>query len=287
VPIYVRTDLYEPVCSQLLENSGLSTLGIMKDADFIKFTNEAVSDFLTYTEIKKKVVAIQTSAFVNQYEQPDYLIRTSDALYNGSGMYHSYSISVDNYNQDHENDPFANPSTWYIENSSAKNIQVTPSPQYNGDEIIIANGDGFYGTFSQTSDVLDFDIECDPLFPDGLLGTIGDCHAGDVYVEFAAPMFGTVSEIITSNGANGNLTLIGHVNAYNYVQGLDEHVELINPTFDVYLRYGIMSRIFAGDSEYKDETRERYCVARFLEGINLCRAIMNLEPLDALPTRRR
>lgn len=287
MPIFVRTDIYEPVCDFLLENSGLNTLDIISEDDFIRFSNETISDFLTYSQCKKKILCQEALAFQSEYTQPNEMLRSQDVLYNGNNLYHSYVFYTDSATPNFANDPAGVPNEWFIEDSAVKNIRFNPTPGYNGDAAAILLGDGLYGTVSSTSDVLDYDITCDPLYPDGLLGTASTFSQGGAYVEATAPMFGTIANIVATAGFNGNFALIGHVGTFNPITELDQYVELINPSYDLYLQFGILARIFSGDSEYKDETREKYCVMRFLEGLNVARAMMNLEPLTGLPNRRR
>lgn len=279
MPINVRTDIYEPVCKDLLENTGVDTLDIMSEADFIRFTNEAISDFLDYSEYKHKVICLDALAFIGEYEQPDLLERTDNALYNGTACYQSYVDYVDNADPNNANN-IGIPNTWYLDYGTAQNIRFTPTPMYNGDQVIISGAGAFYGMFSSCADANDFTVNCDPAISTGLFGTISRTDQGDRYVDVTQPMFGTVSKITSSNGFNGNFTLFGHVNKATPVQDLDEYIDMINPSFSIYLRFAVLARIFAGDSEYKDETREKYCIMRFLEGVNLCRAIMNQPALN-------
>jgi hypothetical protein len=74
---------------------------------------------------------------------------------------------------------------------------------------------------------------------------------------------------------SGNLTMIG-------TQGMTaEEIELTMATvipfvpdsFCHYLGYGVLYKIFAGDSEAKDEQRAHLCNARFQEGVNLANAL--------------
>ena len=285
MPIFVRTDIYEPVCNQLLENTGLSTLGLMTDANFLGILNDTVSDFLTYTRFKFKINTVPCLAFQSSYTEPDFILNSKSVLYGSKNLYRSYEFYTDAARPNSANDKPGIPRDWYDDDASVKGFNLRPAPAFNGGQVIVALGQGIYGNISQTSDVNDFDITCDPLFANGLLGTVSDCHGGDCYVEVAGPMFGTIANMVASNGKNGNITMIGPSNLFNRVQDLDTYLELISPSFAIYLRYGVLMRIFSGDSEYKDETRTKYCLTRFLEGINLCRAMMGDPSIQGINRR--
>jgi hypothetical protein len=74
--------------------------------------------------------------------------------------------------------------------------------------------------------------------------------------------------------ADRNLTVVGTAGTLKSSFAMGDTIPNVPDTFTVYLGYGIMKRIFRKDGDTKDNQRAAYCEARFLEGVNLCKAFL-------------
>lgn len=75
------------------------------------------------------------------------------------------------------------------------------------------------------------------------------------------------------NPTDNNLTMLGGQGVASNTWTLGQVIPVLPDSFTLYLAYGILERFFSEDGENKDVARAQYCGQRYLEGINLLRAI--------------
>ena len=251
--------IYAQCCDVLLEPGGLQ-LGLLTDDQFYVLANEVLIDFYEKTGIVKNVFNIQMSAGTSTYAEPDQMSEIDTALAGQTYLHRSSGYYLDN------SDPAwalqSNAPTMFREDElPISQLQLSPTPNLTGNDIAFSN-EGL-GVLAATSSPTDFDITAGTLGPGFGLPSSA---IGNPYVEATNIGFGVIATMVPSLG---NITAVGDVtsNDLSYILG-------IPASFRAYLKYGILAKVFGGDSELKDMQKAAYCQARYAEGINLAAAIM-------------
>ncbi len=263
-------DIYTQICDTLLEpllstlpNTGLQT-GMLTVQQFLDFFSDTFRDFAQQSGLIKKLFIIPVVANTNVYQEYDQQMEVEDVFYN-----ERYLSPTDLYNLDalfvNWRTAIGPPQTWNEDRVNVKNIQIVPNPQITG--FTVGTTSNFFGTLSAVADPLDFNITTSANF----FGTISS-YTGPAYIDPIAGMYGTISVIVPSAG---NLMMSSTaIPTYTKTYALTDIIQGIPDSFTVYLKYGVLERVFKMDGEMKDSLRERYCKARFQEGVSLARAIM-------------
>jgi hypothetical protein len=251
--------IYKQCSNVLLEDGGL-TLGLITDSEFYAIANEVVTDFLSKTQIIKKVFCVPLLVGVDTYTKPDQLGEIDEALAGQTHINRTSGFYLDN------SDPswptqFNQPQSFKEDEVPVNQIQLSPMPNVEG-ELTYTYDQG-YGVPASTSGAVDFDIQANPSTPG--YGVFAEA-IGNPYLEAAGTGYGVYADMVCSTG---NLTMIGNV-----IPTDPTYIQLIPASFQCYLKYGILSRIFSTNSELKDEQKATYCQARYAEGVNLAGAIM-------------
>lgn len=265
--------LYLEICNVILEPGGFS-LGLVTLTDFANFAQEICTDFLTKTEIIKKIICVDSQAGVDTVTLPDTISDTIYCNYNQSYLHRTSGFYLDNSNAGWSTYTNA-PTTWRQDEVQPKQLSISPIPDVDGSSVQVALGQGVYGTISGTSNANVVDINASmPLF-----GTIGGFD-GPVYLEVTAPMFGTIAAMSVSAT---NLEMIASAvpelfsNAYVLSTMQFWPLQLVPDSCSMYLKYGILARIFGSDGEMKDLAKSQYASERYQEGLALWCAIMSQE----------
>ena len=251
--------LYRQCAAILLEDGGFQ-LGLLTDSEFYTIANEVVMDFLSKTQIIKKIFNVHIVVGVDTYTKPDQLGEIDEALAGQTHINRTSGFYLDN------SDPLwptqFNQSQYFKEDEvTVKQIQLSPMPNVEG-ELTYTYDQG-YGVPASTSGAVDFDIQANPSTPG--YGVFAEA-LGNPYLEATGPGYGVYADMVCSTG---NLTMIGKV-----IPTDPTYIQIIPASFQCYLKYGILSRIFSTNSELKDEQKAAYCQARYAEGVNLAGAIM-------------
>lgn len=268
--------VYVAVCDALLEPNppGLH-LGFLTLAQFLDYLKDTVSDMVQRTGVVKKLAINPAQFGVARYELPQFAMEVQEVFFNDTALFHSTGFSQDRDNSDWQRD-IDLPVSWRNDRVGMKQFAVSPAPLRTGPVVPIApqTGDhslytGFFGTIGGGSTYL----RCDePFF--GILAGAGN---GATYVETDGPLIGTVSDLQTSEG---NLMSIVTAAPFNQGMTLGTVIEILPESMSMYLKYGVLAKVFSMDGELKDPQRAQYCAARVTEGVNLCKAIMG-EFVDA------
>lgn len=271
MPISVR-DLYEQICDCVLEPGELTGEAITDD-QFISALNQTIIDFLQLGGyIKPLINQAELGVRIYQSPGPDTIIKNLAVDETGipmnSGFYWDQS---DAYWQN--NGP-GTPQEWRQDQLDVQGFEVRPAPAWTGWEIEIL-GSGLYGQLSETSSPMGFDIECDPVFADGFLGTISECDFGDVYADCAGGMFGIISDMQVSEL---NMTQFSICSPAYTISSLDDYIPDISDSFIPYLRLNLMRVISNNDSETKSVNAGKYYAGRVMEGVQLLKAVTEERP---------
>lgn len=253
----------EPVLPTLPSTTGLQT-GMLTQQQFLDFFSDTVRDFIQESGLVKKIFVIPTFTGTGTYTEYDQQMEVEDAFYN-----ERYLSPTDTYNLDamFVDWRIANgtPQTWNEDRVTVKAIQLVPMPIVDGFTVNVSAD--FLGTISAVAGATDFNVTTTANF----LGTISS-YTSPVYLDPVAGMYGTIGNMVPSLG---NLMMSStSMPTYTKTYQLSDFIQGIPDTFTVYLKYGVLERVFKMDGEMKDDLRERYCKSRFQEGVALARAIM-------------
>jgi hypothetical protein len=64
------------------------------------------------------------------------------------------------------------------------------------------------------------------------------------------------------------ITLVATAQPSTYPSSMATYMTFIPDTATSYVKYGVLAKIFSGDTEYKDDQRGKYCQDKYLEGLN-------------------
>jgi hypothetical protein len=271
--MFTVNQVYLDVCDILLEPGGLQ-LNLVGVGDFLRYFGEVATDFLTKTQIIKKLVSVDTQGGVDTYILPDTVSDTQYGAFDQSYLYRTSTFFLDNSNTTWVSST-GTPTTWKQDEVSPKQIRLTPTPNMNGDAFQVALGQGLYGTISSTANATAVDFTS---VPTGLYGTLSG-FSGPEYIEVLTPMYGTIASmsISESNLETISTAIPAKLSGWN----LSDTVDLVPDTFSIALRYGVLQRIFSMDGEQKDMQKAIYCGARYQEFVNMAAAIMSQEFSEA------
>lgn len=268
-------DVYSEIVDVLLEPEGPTT-GVITREQIIEYILNAASDFLQETGLILKLCNIQSLAFIGVYEQPDNLLMADLAMYNDSSLETYDKFQLDNADNNWRNVKPGKPMGFVQDEIEVKQIEFFPKPQFTGRKVEESTGLGFYGTLSSVEDGPDFSIE----FTEPFYGVISGTFQSQAYLEGMGACVGTISSMC---GSGRNFTLIGATMPQSDIPVDQYHqiIEGIPYSFVQYIKYGALARIFSTDGELKDIQRAKYCDARFTEGKNIARVIMQESVLEA------
>ena len=153
---------------------------------------------------------------------------------------------------------------WRNDQVQEDQIEIRPAPSWTGNSVTCASG--LYGTIASTSAAVDFDITTTaPLY-----GTIASAYTGPVYLDTTYPLFGTIGKLV---GADNNLTQIFTYTLDSEISSLDSYIPDIPDSFQPYVKFMILSRVFGMDGEVKNTTLQKYYLNRAQEAVRLLRAV--------------
>jgi hypothetical protein len=258
--------IYAQCCDALLEPGGLQ-LGLLTTDQFYALAQEVLIDFYEKAGIVKKVFNIQMVSGTSTYAEPDAMSEADTALADQTYLHRSSGYYLDN------SDPAwplqSNTPTMFREDElPISQIQLSPTPNTSGNDVAFNNSG--YGQIGMTTTHADFNITASTTG----FGVIAG-FSGNPYLEAVNPGFGLIAEMTVSSG---NITAVGEVTP----DGL-EGILMLPPSFRLYLKYGILAKVFGSDSELKDMQKAAYCQARYAEGVNLATAIMSSDYTEVSP----
>lgn len=267
MPISIRS-LYSQICDCVLEPSALSG-DTITDEQFLSAVNQVVNQFLELGPYVKPLVS-ETLMGVRIYASPGPTTVIKNLAVDEVGIPMNSGFYWDQSDAYWQNRPTGNPKEWRQDQLEEQGFEVRPAPSWNGYEVEV-DGIGFYGTISSVSLAVNGEtIECDPLYSDGLLGTISSDDYGSIYSDVSSMMLGTISSLDVSAM---NITQFS-VTAPDYtVTSIDQYIPDISESFMPYLRLAIMKIASDSNAETKSVNGSRYYSARCLEGAALIGAM--------------
>ena len=255
--------LLEPVLSNLPNTTGLQ-LGMLTVNQFLGFFSSAFKDFTQESGLVKKLFCQPITNGTGVYTEADAQLQVEDVFYNNR-----FLSPTDSYNLDalvlNWRTATGAPQTWHEDRVTVKAIQIVPAPILNGNTVGVSAS--YYGTLSSVSNPVGFTFTTTAPF----YGTISS-YLGPIYLDPISAEFGTISNLAPSSANLMMSSTALPVQSKTYT--LTDLIQGIPDSFTVYLKYGVLERVFKMAGEMKDELRARYCGARVQEGVNLARTIM-------------
>lgn len=262
--------LYTSVAKVFYEELGFTNgTGVITDGMFFQALFDTLNDFLSRTNCIKKIINMQVVAGVATYPEPDTATEIQVTSYNQNYIFRDSGMYLSNINPSWTLDT-GTPSKWREDENPPKTLQLVPSPDSDGYQVVVNYPQAGYGAISSTSTVNDFDITAG-LAQSGY-GTINAAPEGAVYLETINQGYGTIS---TMTSSTGNIQMISAIAPFTENIDITKYVELVPDSFVPYIKYGICFRLFASDSEAKDNERAIYCQARYKEGLSLAGAVLD------------
>lgn len=263
--ISVRS-VYLDVCDTLLEPGGL-TGDTVTDTDFLRLLNDAIRNIFQASSCILRINNIIESMDTRVYTHPYYINQVICALSDESNIQQGSGNYWDNSDYRWQQAGPGTPQEWRTDQLPEDQIEIRPAPAWNGYQVEIPGG--FYGTFSESDSAATFDISYDPA-SSGMYGTIGATDLGSVYVEFSSPMYGIPADIVESTL---NITEIATYTMDFEITSLDDYIPDLPNSFQPYVKFSVLSGIFAMDGEVKNENLTKYYKQRTNELFGILRSV--------------
>lgn len=254
--------IYDRVSETLLEPNGL-VLELYTEEQFLLDMWQVVGDFMQRTGLMRFLINLRCVAANTSIGYPDYAFDVQEVLYDDRYLRRESGTSLDNLQRNWRNETSSRPERWHEDRLPIKTIQVQPTPTITGGTVMTSAD--FYGTLSSTAGASTFEFQTTAPF----YGTIAS-YTSPIYVEVPGRLLGTISALVSSSM---NTTLLSTLRPMVNSFELADTIDFLPESFVGYLTYGVLAKVFARDGETRDAAREKYCTARFDEGIMLATAI--------------
>jgi len=254
-------DVYNRVSSALLEPNGLIT-GVYTEDQFLLDVWVVVGDFVQRTGMVRSLINLPVTAATAAVGYPDYAMDVQEAFYDDHYLRRESGLSLDNLQRKWRTETSVRPERWHEDRLPVKTVQVQPIPNRNGYTVTTIP---FYGVLSSTATPVTFNIVAAAPF----YGTISS-YTGPIFLEVPGRMMGTISGLVSSAL---NVTLLATMKPAVDAFLMDNEIDFVPDSFISYIAYGVLAKVFGRDGETRDPARERYCLARWEEGLSLGRSI--------------
>ena len=250
--------LYNDICSTLMEPGGL-TLGLTTDTQFLQFASEVLSDFAVKAGIARSLFCVAVNFQQSTYSLPNGCAETLSMMVAQDHVWRSSGEPLDDQDAAWRART-GTPQAWREDDLPVKQLEVSPAPAWFGTQVKVVPA-AQASLVSAVSNPNDFNI----IALNNGYGTFGALY-GAQFVAYSNAGYGILASIVPSNA---NIELAG-INApvYPNVPYLSWYIELFPDAAAPYLKYGILAKIFASDSEHKDTQKAAYCAARYQEGVS-------------------
>lgn len=263
MPISVR-QVYKEVCDVLLEPNAL-TGETISNSVFLEILNDCLRDFLQASECFKKINSIKLVAGTRVYSEAYFINQPSNLYADEENLYRSSGEYWDNSDYRWQLSANGTPQEWRNDQVQEDQVEIRPAPSWTGNDVSCAAG--LYGTISAIPASVDFTITS-PTSP--LYGTFSSAYAGAVYLDTTAPLYGTIASM------NCSATNLSQIFTYTFdtdLMSLDAYIPDIPDTFQPYIKFMVLARIFGTDGEVKNPNLQKYYLNRSQEAVRLLRAV--------------
>ena len=253
-------DIYNDVCSVLLEPNGLQ-LGLIDDAEWLQYYRQSFEEFMGRSGLCKGVALNAQIQNQSRYQVPDWMSDIEAAFSDGAvtGRDFEESISAANRNWRAQ---VGTPRSWRQDKMTMQFMDLYPAPVAHTSQAPPPAPPDF-GIISA------YVPGGNPASIPAFIGTMTQAAQVGTFVSPGA-FFGITDLLKFSRG---NVAVIGTLGMFTEDITLDSPVEHLTDDWAIFLKWGVLKRIFGSDGETRDVLRERYASARFEEGIGLAQAI--------------
>ena len=243
---------------------GALTGDTVTDTVFLEILNDSLRDVMQASECFKKVRHIQLVTGTRVYNEAYFVNQPSNLYADEENLYRSSGNYWDNSDYRWLMSGNGTPQEWRNDQVQEDQVEIRPAPSWTGNTVTCAAG--LYGTISATSGAVDFNITATaPLY-----GTIASAYTGAVYLDTTTPAYGTVG-LMTCSATN--LSQIFTYTFDNEIESLDAYIPDIPDSFQPYVKFMVLSRIFGMDGESKNTSLQKYYLNRVQEAVRLLRAV--------------
>lgn len=235
--------------------------------DFLGYFTQVLQDYMQKTGLVKKWFCLQLLIDQSRYVFDDSAMQVQQVLGDNEYLSPTTTENLD-LGQRFWRGARGFPIEWHEDRLPLKTIEVVPIPNLSGFTVGVELGQPLLGTLAGYTNSGDFDLVTE--FGQAMYGTIADI-GGSLSVDVTKPLFGTISGFTASDQ---NLALLATARPAKKTYALDDPIDLLPLSLQVYLKYGVLAKIFSVDGETKDELRAKYCQLRYDEGIRLGKVIM-------------
>lgn len=252
-------NVHDQVCVILLEPSGF-TLGDISEAEFLQYYRAVMEDFLGRTGIIKGFAFLAQFFGQAQYLYPDFISDISEVFSDGGATRMDYENSISGADRNWQ-DRVGPPMSWRQDKLAIPALSLYPAPNIPF-AYTASTGSGIAAAW-----VPDGDFTQSQAF----IGTL--TQAAQV-ATFATPGTFFQAGFDPTQISRGAVSLIGQLSLMTEDVSLSSPVEHITDDWVVFIKYGILQKIFASDSECRDVLREKWARGLYEQGILLAQAIM-------------
>jgi hypothetical protein len=260
--------VYTDIANVLLESPNGFSLGLITDDQMFTIFLEVLVDFHSRTGINRKMICEIMNFSIGEYTFPqnvnDVISVTADDLY----LSETSDFYLSNFD-DYWSTGLGTPQVYKRDNLNPQQISIAPAPDREGMQVVMDIAGQEFGIIGSTSDVTVFDFGADVSTPAGY-GTWGGSN-GSTYIESLNPGYGIPAELRVNTG---NVTIFASATAANQKVSKNTYIEMVPDSLVPYLKYGTLAKIFAGDSELKDNAKAQYCATRYEEGCSVVAQII-------------
>lgn len=255
--------ILEPYINGDFTAGGGPQLGIITEADLLATYQVVITDFLQQAGLVKRAYGILQQFGVSTYNVINSANDVQEVFSDQVALF-----TTDGFDLDRENPVWqqmvGTPWEWRQDRTKMKSFVVIPAPDGTGSTVYESTGLGGYGTLSAFNNGT-ISIS----FTNAGYGTLS-ADSGTMALLPANLGIGTLSSIIP---AQGNLMPVATAGLSTSQVYMGSIMEALPDSFACYIKYGILAKLFSADGELKDNQRAIYCHARYLEGVNMAKAI--------------
>lgn len=269
----VVSTLMSKIAVDVMEDDGFS-YGLWSQSEIIGYIDNIQREFIYLSQALKQLGCVTASTSTRIYDDPPDSMQLDRIAFNAEALYRTEKLVLDRGNPKWRTES-GRPQSYHQDQLEVRTFEVSKKP------IAGMTGSGY--TQSGTNGGL----------LRGMSGVRTYTTSGNGTLRH---MWGSVA--YTMIGVNGRpygilrrmrtgVTNFETIHTLLPSQVTDTDDVLTVPRFcTMYLKYGVLSEMFAKEGEGQDIPRSRYCRVRYIKGVNLLRRLMGMAPLEEEIKRR-
>lgn len=255
--------ILEPYVNGDFTQGGGPQLGIITQDELLGMYQVVFTDLLQQCGLIKRPYAFVQRFGIPTYVMPNSANDIEEVFSDQIALFQTDGFDLDRTNPTWQED-VGTPASWHEDRMDMKQFALEPAPELTGTDVYESSGLGGYGVISAIANgTISLTATNDGY------GTIG-AESGPMALLASGAGFGVPSSIIP---VEGNILVIAKAGSHETPVWMTSLMESLPDSFQHYLKYGILAKLFSTDGELKDNQRAIYCNARYLEGVNIAKAI--------------